>query len=48
MAKISASDKNEKIKQILSILKYVSGLEDSEIIKITIESLIEELEQLVK
>lgn len=44
----SKSDKNKKIKQILELLKYSLSLNDEEIIRSTIESVIELLEDELK
>ena len=44
----SKSDKNKKLKQILELLKYSLSLNDEEIIKSTIESVIEILEDDLK
>ena len=42
----SKKDKAKKLKQILELLKYSLSLEDEEIIKSTIESVVEILEDL--
>lgn len=42
------SDKNKKIKKILELLKYSLSLDDDEIIRSTIESVIEMLEEELK
>lgn len=44
----SKSDKNKKLKQILELLKYSLSLNDEEIMKSTIESVIEILEDELK
>ena len=47
MTKKSKSDdpRKEKLKQVLELLKFVRGLDDEEITKSTIESVIELLEE---
>jgi hypothetical protein len=42
---MASSPKNSKLKQIIEILKFVLTVEDEEIIKSSIESIIEILEE---
>jgi hypothetical protein len=42
------TDTNHKLKQVIDLLKYSLFLEDQEIVKSTIESVIEILQELTK
>lgn len=42
------SKTNEKLKQIIELLKFISSTDDEEIIKSTIESIIEQIEEIIK
>lgn len=48
LAMASKSDRNKKIKKVTELLKYSLSLNDEEIIKSTIESVIEILEDELK
>jgi cobalamin biosynthesis protein CobD/CbiB len=49
MTKISkASIKKQKLEQAISLLKFVLDLDDEEIVKSAIESVIESLEEIAK
>lgn len=41
-------NKNQKIQQIIDLLKFVLTLDDEEIVKSTVESVIESLEEMIK
>jgi len=49
MSKTSDRDeKNYKLQQIIELLKFSLSLDDDEIIKSTIESVVEQLEEFIK
>jgi len=43
-----SSSKNDKLKKIISLLRFILTVEDEEVIKSTIESIIEMLEEETK
>jgi hypothetical protein len=43
-----ASSKNDKLKKIISLLRFILTVDDEEVIKSTIESIIEMLEEETK
>ena len=45
MAKQCGDDKNEKLEHVIELLRFVLSLDDEEIIKSTVESVIEILEE---
>jgi hypothetical protein len=45
MAKQDGDDRNEKLEHVIELLKFVLSLDDEEIIKSTVESVIELLEE---
>jgi len=48
MTKSSKSTKDQKIKQIIDLLKFTMTMGDEEILRSSVESIIEQLEEIIK